>query len=435
MPLDSMFGKKDKDKIEPEQPVTARIETMPGAFYGGADPIIYQNTSVKAEGGTPLTAPPPPLPKPPVVPPKAQPPRVAAPPASSDKSSLQKPPAPKPSSKKKIILVAGIIVFLLLAVLGYYLYPSIMGKNTPSENNISPTTTSFVASPPVIAVVPTSTIPIIETPTTTPTTTPVQRGGGFLTLPSISYATSRDDDADALTTREEEVFLTDPEVWDTDNDGYYDGLEVANLYNPKGIAPQKIVDSGLVREYVNPVYQYRFYYPASWRVDAVAQEFNDILISADTGDYIEIRVFPKETNVSFASWFGSTLPGENFLSLNTFANRFQISGYKRSDSQVGFFETPTAIYSVIYFYGEEKNLYPHIMEMVLQSFRPTKGGFDLPLQPVLPGVIVPTTTPVSPIATPTSTVSSTPVEETPVATTSPSSTPPTNEPEPSAEQI
>jgi len=403
MTLYTMFGKKDKNNIEPEQPITARIETMPGAFYGGSDPVIYQNAAVKSDTATPITVTPPLIaPKPPLIPPKAQPPRpILAPPA--EKSALQKPQLPPPSSKKNIFIIAGIILLLLLCVLGYYLYPILMSTGTTPP--VTPaTTTPFVASPPVTPPIIPTTTPIFETPTTTISTTSVQRGGGTLILPSISYAASRDDDADALTTREEEVFLTDPEVWDTDNDGYFDGLEISNLYNPKGIAPQKIIDSGLVREYVNPVYQYRFYYPASWRVDAVAQDFNDILISADSGDYIEIRIFPKETNISFASWFGTTLPGENFLSLNSFSSRFQVPGYKRADSQVGFFETPTAIYSVIYFYGEEKNLYPHIMEMVLQSFRPTKGGFDLPVQPILPGVEAPTTTPVLSTST-TSTVS------------------------------
>lgn len=399
-----MFGKKEKNTPEPSKPVTARIETMPGAFYAGADPVIYQNQVEKtaSESISNLSVNPP-LPKPPLVPPKPQPPRSVPLPAPQ-KASLEKPlPVPSSRGKKKFIFV-GIGAILLFGGLAFFLYPRLQNKSQTTENPLV-TTTSFIASPLDNPSIPTSTEIILPTPpTTTPTSTPIIRGGGVLTLPQVSYATSRDDDADTLTNREEEIFLTDPEVWDTDQDGYYDGLEVVNLYNPKGIAPQKIIDSGLVKEYINPVYQYRFYYPSNWRVDALADQFDDILISTDTGDYIEIRVFPKESSVTFSGWFSTFLPGENFLSLNNFSNRFQISGYKRADNQVGFFETPTAMYSIIYFYGEEKNLFPHIMEIVLQSFRPTRGGFDLPVQPILPGVVSPTS---SPIATTTPVVSST----------------------------
>ncbi len=390
-----MFGKKEKNTPEIAQPITARIETMPGAFYAGADPVIYQNSVDKplTENSTNLsvTAP---VQKPPLVPPKIQAPK-STPVAPPEKASLEKPLPPLPSGGKKKFIFIGLGVLLLFcAVLGFYLYTRFQNNGKTPEIPVA-ATSSFVASPFETPPVPTSTEIIVTPPTTTPTSTPLVRGGGVLSLPQVSYATSRDDDADTLTNREEEVFVTDPEIWDTDQDGYYDGLEIINLYNPKGIAPQKIIDSGLVREYINPVYQYRFYYPSSWRVDAVAQEFDDILISTDTGDYIEIRVFPKEPNVTFSSWFSTFLPGENFLSLNEFSNRFQISGYKRADNQVGFFETPTAIYSLIYFYGEEKNLFPHIMEIVLQSFRPTRGGFDLPVQPILPGIVLPTSSPVT----------------------------------------
>lgn len=403
-----MFGKKDNNTPGSALPITARIETMPGAFYGGADPIIYAHSTEKSISSLPVQPPLPPtnIPKPPVLPPK---PQVSVP--SAPKVSLQKPEVLPPSQpKKKIILLVLLVLLLILGGVGYFLYVRLNPPNTPSQNNdiTSAPTSSFIASPPVIAVVePTTTDIGLTVVSTTPTSTPLVRGGGVLTLPTISYASSVDDDADGLTTREEEVFLTDPEVWDTDNDGYYDSLEVKNLYNPKGIAPQKIIDSGQVREYINPVYQYRFYYPATWRVDTVGQDFADILISSDTGDYIEIRVFPKQESINFSSWFSTFLPGENFLSLNSLANRFQVPFYKRADNQVGFFETPSAIYSVIYFYGEEKNLFPSVMEVVLQSFRVNNGGFDLPVQPVLPGVTPPTS-----FVNTSSTVSGAPAETT-----------------------
>lgn len=377
-----MFGKKDKSTSEVVIPLTARIETMPGVFYGGADPIIYSSAAKSENTDSAVELPP----VPPLAPKKVVPQPVPVIPASTDsKNTLQKPPLP-PSKKNRTFLIVVILCFVLLclAFLVYFVFfsktPQPLPKPPVIENKVS-----FVPSP----TIPTTTPPItpVLVPSSTPSSTPVVKGGGALSLPKISYTSGLDDDSDSLTNSEEIIFQTDPEVWDTDSDGYYDGREVANLYNPKGIAPQKIIDSGLVREYINSLYQYRFYYPASWRVDAVTNDLKDILLSADTGDYIEIRVFPKENNQTFQDWFTATLPQESFSSLSSLENRFKVPFYKHKNSQAGFFETPSAIYSVVYFYGEEeKNAFPHVMEVVLQSFRPSKGTFELPVQVILPGV-------------------------------------------------
>ena len=390
-----MFGKKEKNTTEPVAPITARIETMPGAFYGGADPIIYAG-NVASKENTEVQIVPPPLAPKKVAP--SLPPKPPLGPSSNetqkpDKPMLQKPPVRAPQKSKALIFVVlGIVLLGGIAFAVYYflfrpIAPPIVESPSPVSNE------PFVASP-VITAPTTTPAPIIDTPTSTPSSTPISRGGGVLSIPHVSYAPARDDDSDSLSNSEEEtVFQTDPEVWDTDSDGYFDGREVANLYNPKGIAPQKIIDSGIVREYINPTYQYRFYYPASWRVDSVTDDFRDILVSGNSGDYIEIRVFQKESTVSFQDWFTATLPQEPMNDFASMKNRFQVPFYKHQNSQSAFFETPTAVYSIVYFYGEqEKNAFAHVMDVLVQSFRPTKGGFELPVQPVLPGV---TTTAIS----------------------------------------
>ena len=398
-----MFGKKENNTTPPPV-ITARIETMPGAFYGGSDPIIYPEQSEKIAASPLLKKPSAP------VPPPAPPMRQATPPAAPAPASpqvIQKPALQKPvpkaaaGSKKMLFVIVGV---LLLLGIGAGVYIVFFSSPTTAPVVTTPTdTTPFNPSPVVVAPTPTTTVPV-EIVTSTASSTPAVRGGGALTLPHIAYAPARDDDADSLSNSEEEVFGTDPEVYDTDSDGYYDGQEVANLYNPKGIAPQKIIDSGLVREYINPTFQYRFYYPTVWRVDAVLDDFKDILVSADSGDYIEIRVFPKDESTSFAAWFASTLPGESFSSFTPFQNRFQVPAYKRADNQVGFFETPKAIYSIVYFYGEqEKNAFSHVMNVLLQSFRVSKNGFELPAQVILPGVV--SSTPLAPVPAVTSTPS------------------------------
>ncbi len=403
-----MFGKKENNTTPPPV-ITARIETMPGAFYAGSDPVIYPDQSEKTAASI--------LVKKPVL--AAKPPQAAAvtpsasltpkPGVQAPKAALQKPlQKPAAGSKKMIFILLALLVLLGIGALVYFMVLAPKDTNTNSPSTLT-SVVPFQASPIVTLPVVTSTAPI-EIVSSTPSSTPIVRGGGSLILPHLSYAPSKDSDADTLTNLEEEIFLSDPEVYDTDRDGYYDGQEVANLYNPKGIAPQKIIDSGLVKEYINPTYQYRFYYPSSWRVDPVANDLQDVLLSADSGDYMEIRVFPKDEGMSFASWFASNLPGENFTAFSSFQNRFQVTGYRRGDNQVGFFETPKFIYSVVYFYGEqEKNAFPHIMNVLLQSFRSGKTNIEIPAQIILPGVSTNTLTSTlsNVLSTNSSTVSST----------------------------
>src|SRR3990167_782266 len=97
------------------------------------------------------------------------------------------------------------------------------------------------------------------------------------------------------------------------------GREVANLYNPKGFAPQRIVDSGLVREYVHPVTGYRLYYPAQWSIGAVDPESRQVLMSAITGDYIQIRMFERKVGETLPQWFARVVVGEQFTGFVPFS--------------------------------------------------------------------------------------------------------------------
>jgi len=207
-----------------------------------------------------------------------------------------------------------------------------------------------------------------------------------LTLPRILLQDSADLDIDFLTDMEEEIFGTDSGIWDTDGDGYYDGQEVFNLYNPRGFAPVKLIDSGLVREYINPQRQYRVYYPIVWEAATVDVSGDHILFSSITGDFIEIRAAPKLAGESFPAWFARNLSGERFSDLTVINNRFKVDGYKRADDLVVYFESEAVVYMIIYQPAGTALDVPfrHIMQMIYQSFRPSGVGVQLPEQTVLP---------------------------------------------------
>lgn len=72
-----------------------------------------------------------------------------------------------------------------------------------------------------------------------------------------------DADADGLTDAEEKIMGSDTTGPDTDADGFLDGNEVFNLYNPKGLAPGRLLDAGLVKT-VNGTIGWSMQIPTSW---------------------------------------------------------------------------------------------------------------------------------------------------------------------------
>lgn len=402
------------------------INTIPEPFYGGKNPVIYEEphagvkikskpivekTGSRFSGWFKKKAPlaaqtsrvvdemaAPPLPPAPKA--RAQPspmkPAVkseeikksapapvqpsASPPKEGAKGELQKPKRPHliHSPWRWVYVAAGVVGLLGIGgIVWYYLRPSALPPEPP---------------PPVIVVPP---ILPPEPPLAVTTTTPEIVGGARplrdtpepVVFPSLLLADSVDLDVDSLTDAEEALLGTDSGVWDSDRDGYYDGQEVFNLYNPLGFAPIKLIDSGLIDEYQNSSWGYRLYYPKGWELAPVDRESRQVLLSAITGDFVEVRVFEKEGGESFVDWFGRVAVGQQYTDLIPIVNRFQESGFKRRDDLIAYFSTDRVVFVLLYHPGISETVsYRHLMQMVTQSFRPAKSIFEVPDQQPIPGV-------------------------------------------------
>lgn len=367
-----MFSSQHKksNHIPPaEEKKNFDIEIMPDIFYGGKDPEIYHTPTTKKNASVVMpteTAVPPVLPA-----------EVRTP---VQKVSLSSEVVPKKKKHHAVLFFFLGGIFLLSGVSWYYISDAV--KSTRLKNTPEPTAPIFsetkTPTTPAITITPsTEDSDIQQQPTSSP---PIG-----LVFPRTTFSVSVDTDTDDLTDQEEEVFGTDSGSWDSDTDGYFDGQEVSNLYNPRGSAPKRLIDSGLVREYINPAFQYRLYYPIGWDVASVDPRSEQVLMSAITGDYIEIRTLPLPSGITFTEWFAERAIGQQFSDLRPFTNRFTIPGYVRRDGLVAYFVTDTSVIMVLYTPGTgQQIMYPHIMNMVVQSFRPSRLAVELPEQPVLP---------------------------------------------------
>lgn len=142
-----------------------------------------------------------------------------------------------------IVVIVGVIVLAALGGGGYFVYRGITTSNTNQSTNTNTgvntnqstnvntgvnrnqNTNSGNSNTNVI-------VPPVNTNTATNTNTQVNTNINTNVAPNTN--TSSDPDEDGLSNQEETTYGTNPNVADTDNDGYLDGDEVENGYNPLG---------------------------------------------------------------------------------------------------------------------------------------------------------------------------------------------------------
>lgn len=330
------------------------IQRIPDIFYGGNNPVIYD--PVLEKGVIAVNS------------------KVAARP-----NNLVSQPGNQLEKKSRMLWsVIGLGILVIVGASTYYFYQYRSTRNAvvvPQNNNSNSVLTTTSSS--ISLVIPTSSTTVEQAPSTTPSLS-----SNFLEFPPVNLGTAADTDLDQLTDIEEVLYGLDSGAWDSDQDGFFDGQELSNLYSPRGGAPMKLVDSGLVREYINDYSQYRLYYPLQWSQGGVDAEEKHMLFSAISGEYVEVRVFQKTANTSFPQWFQINAPGEQFNLLSTFTNRFGVEGWKRSDSLVVYFDTPSYVFTIIYQQLQPTAPIPYraTVEMMYQSFRPTATSRTIPDQ-------------------------------------------------------
>ncbi len=157
---------------------------------------------------------------------------------------------------------------------------------------------------------------------------------------------------------------------DPDGDKYTDAQEVYNLYNPAGKEPMKLIESALVKEFVNPSFSYRVYQPISWATGAVDQEYRTVLFSTLTGENIEVRAIDKPPSQTFEQWFAEWAPGEKISDLTAFSSVFKENGFRRSDDLVFYFPTADRVYVFTYHTTDSTAVnYRFVIKMMARSFR------------------------------------------------------------------
>jgi hypothetical protein len=359
-----MFGKKPETTPKNDamgnpssNGQTINVQTIPADFYGGVNPVVKFRSvekEVVLQSKSKLTAPE----------------KKMLDKSTAAGSGAPLHPANILTSKKYAIIFGSSLFVLIIAGVSVYFYFQIR----------QPKTSSLPPQPNINVVTNTEPAPqVVENPPeeVVPTTTPQSLAEAAIEFPSVLLGESPDLDKDNLTDSAEELFSTDPSKPDTDEDTYNDGHEVFYLYNPAGKEPQKLVDSGLVKDYNNPVFGYKLFYPATWAIGNVDESYRDVLFSTITGENVELRVFDRSPGQTFADWFAQWAPNEQYQNLVEFQTRFGESGKNRPDNLVYYFEDGIHVYVLVY-HTTDSNVvnFRSAMVMMARSFR--SAGFVPP---------------------------------------------------------
>ena len=188
---------------------------------------------------------------------------------------------------KKLILVAIALVLLIIIVIAAVLFFTNKNAQTPEpqqEAIINENTNEVMVEDNTNQVV-----EIINENTN-------ENINDIVDVPKVADA-----DNDGLSYEEELVFGTNPDLEDTDRDGYKDGQEITSLYDP--LSPNKgLAESGLVTKFTNGSYKYTFLRPSAWLVNFEFDTPSNIVIlpNSETGETFSIKVTNNTNNLSLA---------------------------------------------------------------------------------------------------------------------------------------
>ena len=274
--------------------------------------------------------------------------------------------APKKKINKKILIIvgAGMAVLLATAVIAvlFITKPAAPAEETAVETTTAETTTETAATSA------TTTQASLSTPAAT-TTSETTAAPAAVSAETLAQGT--DSDADGLSDKEEALFQTDTKRPDSDGDGYLDGNEVFNLYNPSGVAPVGLLESGLVRLYRNAAWEYQIYYSSSWSASSTTDGSMVAYIPSSGPESIIVTVKNTDSSTTLRSWYLSQYPSADINLLQTYTSKGGYQGLQDSNRLNTYIKKGSKVFIVAYDLGKDNTTvwYRAVYGLMLNSLK------------------------------------------------------------------
>lgn len=208
---------------------------------------------------------------------------------------------PKETKVRKItparlfIIVAATLFVIVIAVATWYFTRELRAPTPPQAAPVAPA--ELPSAEPPLSAPAESPAPLLPPPAPLPAE-PIPQA---VIAPPAPPQLSADPDRDELTEAEEVLYGTNSTMPDSDSDGYLDGHEVVNLYNPAGIAPQRLEDAGLALRYIGTDAGLEVLYPRPWRANP-EEGGRRIVFQSPDGDAITLALIANVSAMPFDEW-------------------------------------------------------------------------------------------------------------------------------------
>ncbi len=186
---------------------------------------------------------------------------------------------------------------------------------------------------------------------------------------SLDLLSGLDSDRDGLTDDEEELLGTNPDMMDSDEDTYRDSEEVENMYSPLSSDSVRLWEMEAFSSFENQEYGYEILYPADWLVQPLSEsEPDNLMISADKNEFINIAVYEKPSEVSLTDWYLEKAELDEDLT-KSYTNYYDLEILESQDAFTAYVEKNNKVFAINYNIGlKEEAAYPKMFSLIVNSF-------------------------------------------------------------------
>lgn len=296
---------------------------------------------------------------------------------------------PAPNRKKSVNIIIICVIAIVVGVSGWLLYKSYQSPTIEPvvQNMVEPTPAETLVAKEEVSV---------DTAMTEETAKPAEPQKKFspeqINKFTLSLLSGVDKDKDGLTDEEEILFGTSPDLVDSDNDLYKDQEEINHLYSPIDVGPKRLWEKDSIGSYTNSVYGYKILYPKTWIIQPLEpSQPNDLMISSNLNEFINIMVFDKKAGQNLQDWYLELAPTVKKTDLKSYETYRKVKVMESPDGFTAYVDHASQVVAVNYNIGlKEEASFPGVFQMVLNSFEfvaPEKApitGIEITPEAILP---------------------------------------------------
>ena len=211
--------------------------------------------------------------------------------------------------------------------------------------------------------------PVVVVPTPLPETEPVvvPKVVEVPKAPAVPEQ-AKDSDSDGLTDIEERMYGTDYRNPDSDSDTFLDGNEVFHRYDPLGVAPSTLLDTGAVKVYSDATLPFTVYYPLSWKVTADLAK-NIVTFKTPALASVTVEWSEKDPLLTAEDWVLKNVKG---IDITTLKSSYTKEGYytlRSKDDLVAYIDGKDSVYTMTYALNTSLDIsYIQTFAMMINSF-------------------------------------------------------------------